>query len=87
VHKAEKGGYSDDRYRAIFAGMAPAKDPRLVAVVMIDEPDERRYHGGESAAPLFSQVMGNALRLLDVAPDKLMTAEQQPSLVRGRKST
>jgi cell division protein FtsI (penicillin-binding protein 3) len=66
--------------------MAPASDPRLVAVVMIDEPDERRYHGGESAAPLFSRVMGDALRLLDVAPDKLMAAEQPPVIPGRRKS-
>ncbi len=86
VHKATKGGYSDNRYRAIFAGMAPASNPRLVAVVMIDEPDESRYHGGESAAPVFSRVMGDALRLLDVTPDKLMTTKQQ-SVKPGRRKS
>jgi cell division protein FtsI (penicillin-binding protein 3) len=86
VHKAEKGGYSDDRYRAIFAGMAPASNPRLVAVVMIDEPDERRYHGGELAAPVFSRVMGDALRLLDVMPDKVMAAERK-KIVPGRRKS
>lgn len=86
VHKADKGGYSDNRYRAIFAGIAPASNPRLVAVVMIDEPDEQRYHGGESAAPLFGRVMGEALRLLDVAPDKLMAAEQELKIPGRRKS-
>lgn len=86
VHKAEKGGYSDDRYRAIFAGMAPASNPRLVAVVMIDEPDEKRYHGGESAAPVFSRVMGDALRLLDVEPDKLMAVQGKEKIPGRRKS-
>lgn len=86
VHIAEKGGYSDNRYRAIFAGMAPASNPRLVAVVMIDEPDERRYHGGESAAPVFSRVMGDALRLLDVVPDKVMAAERK-TVVPGRRKS
>jgi cell division protein FtsI (penicillin-binding protein 3) len=71
VHKSAKGGYADDRYRAIFAGMAPATNPRLVTVVMIDEPGIEMYHGGEAAAPLFAKVMSDALRLLDITPDKL----------------
>jgi cell division protein FtsI (penicillin-binding protein 3) len=71
VHKVGKHGYADDRYTAIFAGIAPASNPRLVAVVMIDEPDLASYHGGESAAPVFSKVMGDALRMLDIAPDKI----------------
>jgi cell division protein FtsI (penicillin-binding protein 3) len=86
VHKTEKGGYSDNRYRAIFAGMAPASNPRLVAVVMIDEPDESRYHGGESAAPVFSRVIGDALRLMDVVPDKAMAAEHKTVDPGRRKS-
>ncbi len=66
--------------------MAPASNPRLVAVVMIDEPDERRYHGGELAAPVFSRVMGDALRLLDVLPDKVMAAERK-TIVPGRRKS
>ncbi len=69
VRKAGPGGYSDTRYVALFAGMAPASRPRLVAVVVIDEPRAGAYYGGEVAAPVFARVMAGALRLLDVPPD------------------
>jgi cell division protein FtsI (penicillin-binding protein 3) len=65
------GEYSDDRYRSVFAGMAPVDDPRLVMAVVIDEPQGKYYYGGQVAAPVFSRVMGEALRLLNVAPDAL----------------
>lgn len=68
------GGYTDDRYMSVFAGMAPASDPRLVMVVMINEPRAKVYYGGEVAAPVFSRVMGGALRLMGIAPDDV--AEQ-----------
>ncbi len=73
MKKATAGGYSDDRYIAVFAGMAPASDPRLVMVVMINEPRGEVYYGGEVAAPVFSRVMSGALRLLNVAPDDVST--------------
>lgn len=77
VHKlAKTGGYADDRYMAVFAGLAPASNPRIVTVVMIDEPNLDRYHGGESAAPVFSRVVSDALRILDVRPDKKVAAER-----------
>ncbi|MEO8315636.1 MAG: penicillin-binding transpeptidase domain-containing protein [Pseudomonadota bacterium] len=63
------GGYYDDRYFAIFGGVAPATNPRLATVVVIDEPSTGRYYGGEVSAPVFAKVMGGALRLLGVAPD------------------
>lgn len=66
---AAGGGYDAERHRAIFAGMAPATDPRLVTVVVIEEPSLGRYHGGDVAAPVFAKVMQGALRLMDVAPD------------------
>ena len=69
VHKSDVGGYSEERYLSIFAGMAPVSDPRLVAVVMINEPRTEAYHGGQAAAPAFSKVMGGALRQLGVVPD------------------
>ena len=83
VHKLASGGYADDRYRALFAGVAPVDKPRLVAVVVIDEPGHGQYYGGEAAAPVFSRVMADALRILDVTPDKLLARQQQPG---GRKS-
>jgi cell division protein FtsI (penicillin-binding protein 3) len=71
AHIAVNGGYSADKYISVFAGMAPASDPRLVAVVVINQPSHGNYMGGKVSAPVFSQVMSGALRLLDVMPDDL----------------
>ncbi len=70
VRKSISGGYAEDRFFSVFAGMAPATNPRLVTVVMIDEPSAGKYYGGQVAAPVFSTVMGGALRLLNVSPDE-----------------
>ena len=71
VRKSEAGGYSDSKYLAVFAGMAPASNPQLAMVVMIDEPSNGKYYGGQVAAPVFSSVMSGALRLLAVPPDNV----------------
>lgn len=71
VKKLGKKGYSDDRYIALFAGMAPATDPHLAMVVMIDEPSAGKYYGGLVAGPVFSRVMAESLRLMNVRPDNL----------------
>jgi cell division protein FtsI (penicillin-binding protein 3) len=71
VRKSGAGGYAEDRYVAVFAGIAPASRPRLVMVVTIDEPAGKEYYGGQVAAPVFSRVMQGAVRLLDIAPDDL----------------
>jgi len=71
VHKLAAEGYARDRYVSLFAGFAPASRARLVAVVVIDEPGGAEYYGGRVAAPVFSRVMREALRLLNVAPDDL----------------
>jgi cell division protein FtsI (penicillin-binding protein 3) len=62
-------GYTAGRYQSVFAGMVPASDPRLVMVVMIDEPHGKAYYGGLVAAPVFSKVMTEALRIFNVPPD------------------
>ncbi len=71
VKKSGAGGYVEDSYLALFAGFAPASDPRLAMVVMINEPRSEKYNGGVVAAPVFSKVMAGALRMLDVPPDNL----------------
>jgi cell division protein FtsI (penicillin-binding protein 3) len=71
--KSIAGGYQEDDYVAVFAGIAPASNPRLVMAVMIDEPTQNGYYGGLVAAPVFQEVMSNALRILDVPPDDLPT--------------
>ncbi len=72
--KANAGGYSTDRYMAVFGGVAPASQPRLAAVVIVDEPGAGKYYGGDVAAPVFARVVGGALRLLAVAPDAAIGA-------------
>ncbi|XUO84517.1 penicillin-binding transpeptidase domain-containing protein [Halomonas sp. KM007] len=69
VRKSGQQGYATDAYRSVFAGIAPISDPRIVTVVMIDNPQAGQFYGGAVAAPVFSSVTGNALRLLDVPPD------------------
>ncbi len=71
--KSIAGGYQKDDYVAVFAGIAPASNPRLVMAVMIDEPTQNGYYGGVVAAPVFQEVMSNALRILDIPPDDLPT--------------
>jgi cell division protein FtsI (penicillin-binding protein 3) len=73
AHVAMNGGYSPDKYISVFAGMAPASDPRLVAVVVINQPTKGNYFGGKVSAPVFAQVMRGALRLLNVAPDDMQS--------------
>ena len=68
VHKVGVNGYEDERYLSLFAGIAPADDPRIVTIVVIDEPNGREYYGGEVAAPIFSRVTQSSLRLLNVTP-------------------
>ncbi len=77
VKKASAGGYSDDSYIAVFAGMAPASNPRLAMVVTINEPRGDVYYGGKVAAPVFSKVMSGALRLMDIAPDNVTNKSVQ----------
>ncbi len=69
VHKVGSKGYEYDQYIALFAGVAPASDPRLAMVVMVNDPKGREYYGGEVAAPVFSRVMEGALTTLNIYPD------------------
>ena len=69
--KSIAGGYSTDRYMAVFAGLVPASRPKLATVVIIDEPSGDLHQGGTVAAPVFASVMSGALRLMDVPPDDL----------------
>ena len=73
--KAIAGGYGED-YVASFAGVGPVSNPRLVCVVVINEPAGDFYHGGEIAAPVFANIMGAAMQLLNLSPD----AATQPRL-------
>ena len=71
LHKVKvDGGYDDNRYMSVFAGLSPISSPRLATVVVIDEPRQGDYFGGLVAAPVFAEITGNALRLMQVTPDE-----------------
>lgn len=77
-------GYEKHRYNSIFMGIAPASKPRLVVAVILHDPQGRQYYGGYTSGPIFSRIMGESLRLLNVPPDdiddasKPMTAPSAP---------
>lgn len=67
---AATGGYDANRHQSVFIGMVPARNPRLIGLVMIDEPGTGDYYGGVVSAPVFATVLQGALRLLQIAPDE-----------------
>jgi cell division protein FtsI (penicillin-binding protein 3) len=69
AHKVEGRGYADKKYRGFFVGLAPIDQPRIVVAVMIDEPSNGKYYGGDVAAPVFSATVQQTLRLLGIQPD------------------
>lgn len=69
AHKQEGKGYSGNKYRSWFVGVAPIDQPRIVVAVMIDEPNNGVYFGGLVAAPVFSETVQQTLRILGVQPD------------------
>jgi cell division protein FtsI (penicillin-binding protein 3) len=69
ARKSGAGGYDSEHHVSVFAGMAPASAPRLAVVVVVDDPAAGAYYGSEVAAPVFAEIMSDALRLLAVPPD------------------
>jgi cell division protein FtsI (penicillin-binding protein 3) len=69
AHKVDGKGYAAKKYRGIFAGLAPIDAPRIAVAVMIDEPNNGKYFGGDTAAPVFSQTVQQTLKVLGVEPD------------------
>ncbi len=85
AHKQIGKVYASNKYRAWFVGMAPINQPRIVVAVMVDEPSKGIYYGGDVAAPVFSQVVQQTLRTLNVAPDldvkpQIVAARQPPAV-------
>ena len=74
--------YSEDKYIASFAGIAPADHPRIVVVTMIDEPDAKDYYGGSVSAPVFARVASETLRYLGVPGDPLVVATAKPPVAQ-----
>jgi len=68
---SKEGGYTEKNYLSVFAGIAPASEPRLAMAIMVDNPQQDVYYGGLVAGPVFSKVMSGALRLMNVSPDNI----------------
>jgi cell division protein FtsI (penicillin-binding protein 3) len=81
AHKQEGKGYAGNKYRSWFVGIAPISKPRIVVAVMVDEPSNGQYFGGAVAAPVFSQVVAQTLRLMNVPTD----LEVKPQIVATQK--
>jgi cell division protein FtsI (penicillin-binding protein 3) len=73
AYKPENGGYNERKYVSSFVGFGPVTDPRFIVAVMLDEPAGPRHAGGDVGAPVFSSVMGSALRMMSIAPDAVGT--------------
>jgi cell division protein FtsI (penicillin-binding protein 3) len=77
AYKQEGKGYADKKYRAWFVGMAPISQPRIIVAVMVDEPTAGAHFGGDVAGPVFSDLVQQTLRTLNVQPD----LEVRPQIV------
>ena len=84
VHKnMATGGYAQKEYLSLFAGLIPVSDPRLIGVVVIDGPQGDQYYGGLVAAPVFGNVMHEAVRILNIAPDAPIDGEDPAVRLAG----
>ena len=83
AHKPENGGYAEHKYVSSFVGFGPVSDPKFIVAVMLDEPAGVKYYGGDVGAPVFSSIMGNALRMMAVAPDAPGTLNVQAPRAGG----
>ena len=75
--KVTSGTYDDTRHVALFAGIAPSRDPQVVVVVIINEPLGEHVGGGEVAAPVFARILARSLRILGVAPENLVVTDRE----------
>jgi cell division protein FtsI (penicillin-binding protein 3) len=79
AYKAENGGYAEHKYVSSFVGFGPVSNPRFIVAVMLDEPAGIKHAGGDVGAPVFSSVMGSALRMMSVAPDAPDDSRRTPA--------
>jgi len=85
-HRSQSGGYAEDRYVSVFAGFAPASNPRLAAVVVVHDPKAGEHFGSVVAAPLFADIMSHALRLQGIEPDDVDERRATAALPREERS-
>ncbi|MCG0276992.1 MAG: stage V sporulation protein D [Thermanaeromonas sp.] len=77
AQKPGPGGYQEGKYVASFIGFAPANDPQILALVIVDEPQGYPYYGGVVAAPIFQRVVADALRYLKIPPQYVETPKEE----------
>lgn len=77
ARKQKDGQYLNGQYIASFVGFAPASQPKVIVAVMIDNPKGEQYYGGQVAAPIFSNMVSTAMRMMNITPDKPI----QPSII------
>ena len=87
ARKHEGKGYAQGKYLAFFVGVAPATDPRIVVAVLVDEPAKGVYFGGDVAAPVFSQVVQQTLRMMNVQPDLDVKAQINAKPVQAEQES
>ncbi len=75
AHVVGASGYESNVYNSLFVGYAPASAPRIVVVIIMNEPGGSEHYGSQVAAPLFSRIVTGAMRILNVTPDKLDDAQ------------
>jgi cell division protein FtsI (penicillin-binding protein 3) len=83
AYKPENGGYAENKYVSSFVGFGPVSNPRFIVAVMLDEPAGIKHLGGDVGAPVFSAVMGSALRMMAVAPDGAQEPVRAAAAAKG----
>lgn len=73
AHVVGEFGYEANLHNSLFVGLAPASNPKIVVVIVINEPKGKEHYGGQVAAPVFSKVASGAMRILNVTPDAVPT--------------
>lgn len=86
AYTATAHGYDHSKYRASFVGLIPIRNPQLVIAVSVDQPQGRHHFGGDVSGPVFSEIAGNAMRTLNIAPDIPLTPAQLKAASAAAKS-
>jgi len=73
----------DDRYLALFVGIAPVDNPRYVTAIVVDEPKGDAYAGGAAAAPIYARIAGGLLHLQNAVPRARQAPETQLASLGG----
>lgn len=82
AHVVGEFGYEENLHNSLFVGLVPASDPKIVVVVVINEPKGDEHYGGQVAAPVFAEIASGAMRILNIPPDKIPNPDRAISAVR-----